>query len=189
MIYLRDYIDDLDVEASLALVSEQRRQEALSYVQIRDQRQSLAVYLLLCEALEKEYGIVEKPEFSFGTHGKPFLANHPGIHFNLSHCRRAVLCVVDCIPVGCDIEAVPEKLDIDLCRYCFNEREMDSILSSPNPPLAFTELWTKKEAFLKLTGDGLTDNLRTVLNSPIAQKTTFGTNISPDNTYVYTVTK
>ena len=170
-------------------MSKQRWQEALRYVQVGDQRQSLAAYLLLCEALEKEYGIVEKPEFSFGTHGKPFLANHPGIHFNLSHCRSAVLCVVDSVPVGCDIEEVPETLDIDLCRYCFNDQEADSILCSPNPPLAFTELWTKKEAFLKLTGEGLTDNLREALNSPLAQKATFKTIISPDNTFVYTVAK
>lgn len=189
MIYLNDHIDSLDIEESLALVSKQRRQEALRYRQINGQRQSLAVYLLLCEALEKEYGIVERPEFSFGEHGKPFLADHADIHFNFSHCRRAVLCVVDSVPVGCDIEAVPEKLDMDLCRCCFNDEEVDAIISSPSPTIAFTELWTRKEAFLKLTGEGLTDNLPAVLAAPLAQKASFSTHISPDHSYVYTICK
>ncbi len=81
MIYLNEDIETLDVRTALAAVSEQRRQKVLQYRQIHDQRQSLAVYLLLCEALEKEYGIIEQPEFSYGAHGKPFLANHPDIHF------------------------------------------------------------------------------------------------------------
>ena len=51
MIYLNENIETLDVRTALATVSEQRRQKVLQYRQIHDQRQSLAVYLLLCEAL------------------------------------------------------------------------------------------------------------------------------------------
>ena len=189
MIYLNEDIDALDVEATLAVVSEQRRQKALRYRQLCDQQQSLAVYMLLCEALRTEYGITELPEFSYSPHGKPFLANHPDIHFNLSHCHRAALCVVDHVPVGCDIEAVPENLDMGLCHYCFCKEETDSILSSPNPTIAFTELWTKKEAFLKLTGEGLTDHLPSVLSSSLAQNIFFNTHISSDHSYVYTICK
>ena len=187
MIYLNENIEALDVEKSLAAVSKQRRQEALRYKQIHDRKQSLAVYLLLCEALEKEYGITEQPEFCYGAQGKPFLANHPDIHFNFSHCCRAVLCAVDKIPVGCDIESVPDHLDIELCHYCFNHEETNSILLSPNPTIAFTALWTRKEAFLKLTGDGLTNDLPHVLESPKAQKAYFNTQFASDHSYVYTI--
>ena len=51
MIYLNEDIETLDVRTALAAVSEQRRQKVLQFRQIHDQRQSLAVYLLLCEAL------------------------------------------------------------------------------------------------------------------------------------------
>ena len=49
MIYLNEDIETLDVRTALAAVSEQRRQKVLQFRQIHDQRQSLAVYLLLCE--------------------------------------------------------------------------------------------------------------------------------------------
>ena len=44
-----------------------------------------------------------------------------------------------------------------------NASELDSILSRPDPDLAFTELWTRKEAVCKLLGTGITDNLRDML--------------------------
>ena len=175
------------MDEALTLVSEQRRKEAMRYRQEHDRRLSLAVYMLLCEALRTEYGVTTKPEFVFGHHGKPLLADRPDIHFNLSHCRRAALCVTSNEPVGCDVEMFPDELDMDVCRYCFNEIEIESILNADNPPVAFTELWTKKEAYLKLTGEGLVDNLPALLSSADAQKVCFDTYVAPDNSFVYTV--
>lgn len=186
-VYLNDHIEQLDVEKELPLVSEQRRQEALRYLQERDRRLSLAVYQLLQEALKKEYGIIDPPQFSFGANGKPMLVDFPQIHFNLSHCNLAALCVVDKYPVGCDIEVVPEILDLDLCHYCFNDKETDAILSAPHPTIAFTEQWTKKEAFLKLTGEGLTDTLPTILDTPLAQSVSFYTHVATNQSFVYTI--
>ena len=182
MVYLNDDIDSIDVGSALRAVSPQRREKALRYRQLRDQKLSLAVYLLLAEGLAKEYGIHDPPEFAFGPHGKPHLANHPGIHFNLSHCREAALCVIADTPVGCDIESVPATLDMDLCRHCFNNQELASIFSSPSPTIAFTTLWTKKEALLKLTGQGLASGF-SILNS---QSLIFNSHIAPDHSYVYT---
>lgn len=183
MLYLNDHIEDINVADALKRVGAQRAAYALRYRQEHDRRLSLAVYLLLQEALKKEYGIREVPEFIYGPHGKPALKGHPEIHFNLSHCRQAALCVVSDRPVGCDVESVPAVLDMDLCRYCFNEEETAGILSSENPPLAFTKLWTRKEAYLKLTGEGLTDNLPriSVIPHPLQTFT------APDNSYAYSV--
>lgn len=123
----------------------------------------------------------EVPPFAYGPNGKPFLKDHPGIHFNLSHCPRAALCVVADHPVGCDIEAVPEKLDLDLCHHCFNDKEVAAILASDSPTLTLTTLWTQKEALLKLTGEGLTAMSQlSTLHFPLS---TFH---SPDCSYVYT---
>ena len=187
MLYLNDHIDNIDIAQSLQLVSCQRRHKTLRYRHDLDRRLSLAVYLLLQEALRTEYGIMEAPEFVFGAHGKPALKAHPEIHFNMSHCSMAALCVTGDNPVGCDVETVPDELDMDVCRYCFSETEIRHILSSSNPPLAFTKLWTCKEALLKLTGEGITDNLPTLLSSPEAQRVTFHTIVAPDGRYAYTV--
>ena len=187
MIYVNDDIEGLDLEKALEGVSPQRRDKALRFRFELDRRLSVAVYLLLCEGLEKEYGLTGLPEFVSGYHGKPALKDHPDIHFNLSHCPRAALCVIDDAPVGCDVECVPSGLDMDVCRRCFNEEELAGIAGSDDPQLAFTRLWTRKEAFLKLTGEGLTDDLPALFRSPQAQEIGFCTYVAADRSYVYTV--
>lgn len=187
MVYLNDDTDSLDIGLALKKVSPQRREYALRYRKDSDRRLSLAVYLLLAEGLEKEYGITGPLTFSFGYHGKPYLSLYPDIHFNLSHSGRAAICAIGEGPVGCDIESVGESLDMDLCRRCFNEQEIDSILRSEYPCLAFTQLWTRKEAFLKLSGEGLLDDLPALFDSPGIDRVTFNTCVAPDCSYVYTV--
>ena len=106
MIYLNTHPEDLNIDLALKQVSPQRREAALRYMRDIDRKLSLAAFLLLMEGLEKEYGISEPPVLAFGPHGKPFLRDYPHIHFNLSHCSRAALCVVGDAPVGCDVETV-----------------------------------------------------------------------------------
>lgn len=187
MLYLNDHIGELDLGKALSVVSAQRHCAALRYRQERDRRLSLAAYLLLMEGLQREYGISTPPDFIFGPHGKPLLRDYPDIHFNLSHCPRAALCVIANQPVGCDIEEVPRQLDPDLCRHCMNDRETAEILAADNPALAFISRWTQKEALLKLTGEGLTDNLPALLQSPLAATVSFQSLTAADNSYVYTV--
>ena len=186
-IYIRDDIDRIDLSVALQQVSPQRADYALRYRREHDQRLSLAAWLLLQEALKAEYGIPAVPDFVYGAHGKPQLKGHPTIHFNISHCTYAALCVVSDKPVGCDVEAIPEELDRDLCRYVFNEEEQQAILHDDNPPLAFAIQWTRKEAFLKLTGEGLTNDLPHILCSPQAQQASFQTHIVPEKSYVYSI--
>ena len=205
MIYLNEHIADIDLTEALQKVGPLRAEYALRYHRDLDRRLSVAVILLLMEGLEREYGLSGPPVFAFGLNGKPFLADHPEIHFNLSHCPRAALCVLGNAPVGCDIEAVPDELDWDVCRHCFNEAEHHSIRTAANPLLAFTEHWTRKEAYLKWTGEGLCDDLpglftRTANStlrpgSPDRPSTAgscpppprFHTCIAPDQTYVWTI--
>ena len=187
MVYLNAHPELLNLEEALRSVGPQRRETALRYVREIDRRLSLAAFLLLQEALEKNYGITEPPVLSFGPCGKPFLRDYPDIHFNLSHCSCAALCAVGDTPVGCDVETVEESLDMDLCNHCCSPQEKEYILSSARPELAFCTLWTRKEAFLKWTGEGLTDHLPELLSSPRAAAVHFESHISPDASFVYTV--
>ena len=181
MIYLNDHTEELNIGQALERVSQQRRELALRYVKDSDRRLSLAVYLLLQEALENEYGVTGDLTFGFGPHGKPFLQDYPQIHFNLSHCPGVALCVVSDAPVGCDVEGVPSVLDLDVCRRVFSEEEQTFILASPSPTLSFARLWTQKEAFLKYTGEGLTDHF------PIVRAIRSETIVAPSGAYVYTI--
>ena len=163
MIYIDDKIDQLDIDAAFASVSEQRRNHALSYRQEHDRRLSLAAYRLLQRALNVDYGISDPPLFSFGEHGKPMLVGHPDIHFSLSHCREAAACVVAPVPVGIDVESLI-SYDAELVEKVMNVEEQQQIARSSDPALDFIRLWTMKESLLKMTGEGISTDLRSVLD-------------------------
>ena len=185
MLYLNDHIWDFNLDEALSQLSAQRREQALRFKHEQGQRTCALAYLLLCEGLQKEYGITEKPLFEYGEHGKPVLAGHPDIHFNMSHCREAVVCYVSDQPVGIDVEAVRDYKE-SLARHTMNDEEMTLISASDNPALAFTRLWTMKEAVQKLSGRGLIDDMRNILKDLPSELTT---TISPDGRYVYSICK
>ena len=162
MVYIDEHIDDFDLQAALAELSHQRREQALRFKFERGQRTCALAYLLLKRALHEEFGIDELPLFEYGEHGKPLLVGHPDIHFNLSHCREAVACVVSRRPVGIDVESVGRYKE-SVARYTMNDEELAMIESAERPEVAFIRLWTMKEARLKLTGEGITDDLKTAL--------------------------
>ena len=165
MIYLNDHTELLDIDDALAKVSQQRREQALKFAHESGRRLSLAVYLLLMEGLEKEYGIIEPPVFEYLEGGKPVIKGHHEIHFNFSHSGNVALCVIDNQPVGADIE-MPRKITPSLISYTMNEEEQSIIASASDQIMTFLSFWTKKEAVLKLTGEGIRSDLKTVLTKP-----------------------
>lgn len=183
-IYLNDDIEHFDWQAALPLLSEQRKAQCLQFRYEQGRKTCAAAYLLLCEALRKEHGIEEQPVFEYGEHGKPLLAGHPDIHFNLSHCREAAICVVSHEPVGVDIESI-RPLKESLARYVMNDEEMAQILHAENPALEFTRLWTRKEAVVKRSGHGISDHMKHVLEAlPFELQTVVNT----EKNYVYSIT-
>lgn len=147
-----------------------------------DRRRCIAAYILLKEALAREYGITENPEFGYYDGGKPFLIGHPGIHFSLSHCRVAVACAVGDKPVGIDIETIrPYKPA--LARRVLSTAELHEVEESERPDVAFIRLWTMKESYLKMTGEGIRSDLRQV---PLG-KARFATHTDTERGYICTV--
>lgn len=184
MIYLNEHTELLDIEDALAKVSLQRREQALKFAHEGGRRLSLAVYLLLMEGLRKEYGIAEPPVFEYLEGGKPIIKGHPEIHFSFSHSGNVALCVIDNQSVGADIE-MPRKIRPSLISYTMNEEECAKITSAPDQIISFLSFWTKKEAVLKLTGEGIRSDLKTVLTKPeLYQIETFTT-----DKYVYSIAK
>lgn len=163
MVYIDDHINDFDLDAALLELTEQRREQALRFRHEQGRRTCVLAYLLLKRALRTEYGLTASPVFGYGEHGKPFIVGHPEIHFNLSHCREAVACVVSDRPVGIDVESVRQYKD-SLARYTMNDDELRLIAEAERPDVAFTRLWTMKEARLKLTGEGIRNDMKTVLS-------------------------
>lgn len=98
--------------------------------------------------------------FRAGPHGKPALAwPVEDIPFNLSHTGGLTLvAVAGSGRVGIDAESVRSEIEVeDLSRRFFAPAEAAEILAlSPDAQLAaFFTCWTRKEAFVKALGGGL----------------------------------
>jgi 4'-phosphopantetheinyl transferase len=108
-------------------------------------------------------------EFEYGAHGKPCLAGShggSGWHFNLAHSQDlALLAVTKTAPVGVDVEHIrlPEDADQLVARF-FSPRERAAFqrLVQDQKPTVFFNLWTRKEAWLKATGEGIGSRLNEV---------------------------
>jgi 4'-phosphopantetheinyl transferase len=183
MVLIDEQIDGFDLAAGLQEISEQRREQALRFKFERGQRTCVLAYLLLKQALREEFGITENPLFEYGEHGKPSIVGHPEIFFNLSHCKEAVACAVSRRPVGIDVESVREYKE-SLARYTMNGDELSQILSAKCPDVAFIRLWTMKEARLKLTGEGISRDMKQVL---VGDDHNYTTVECLEKGYVYTV--
>lgn len=101
-------------------------------------------------------------QFNYQQRGKPVLADtfiNSGLAFNLSHSQGLGLCAVNCTrPIGVDLEYIRPMSDLEaLAKRFFLPREYDMLRSlSPNQQQeVFFRYWTCKEAYLKATGDGL----------------------------------
>ena len=151
---LSSYSDEA-YEADLRRLPPQRYDKAMTYRFLADRKRCVRAYMLLWEGLSREYGVEEAPVFDFGSHGKPVLRDDPGLHFSLSHSGNAVLCALDCHPVGADIEMIRRK-NLEYLLSVFSVPEQASIARADSPETCFTRLWTRKESYLKLTGEGLT---------------------------------
>ena len=97
--------------------------------------------------------------FTYGEHGKPQL---PGarLWFNLAHSGpEALFAFSSSAEVGIDVEiADQDRTSLRVADRFFSPREVQTLRSLPEPlqPRAFLVCWTRKEAFIKARGDGLT---------------------------------
>jgi len=100
----------------------------------------------------------ERIEIAPGPNGKPVLADG-GLQFSVSHSGDWVLvAIASDRPLGADVEEIRATPDLlDLARRYFAAEEVLALegLAAGERPAAFFELWTCKEACLKVHGEGL----------------------------------
>ncbi|MFI1398425.1 4'-phosphopantetheinyl transferase family protein [Streptomyces sp. NPDC020681] len=90
-----------------------------------------------------------------GPHGKP--QPPEPLHLSLSHSGGlVVVAIAHSTPVGVDVEEIsPYSDDVAARVLAPQERAVLAALPPPARPVGFTRYWTRKEALLKSTGDGL----------------------------------
>ena len=106
----------------------------------------------------------EKPEtlrFSYGPYGKPALSGP--LRFNMSHSGGvALFAFAEEKLLGVDVEHVrADFASEDIARRFFSAAEFESLcgLAVEEKVAAFFRCWTRKEAFIKATGKGLSQAL------------------------------
>jgi 4'-phosphopantetheinyl transferase len=92
-----------------------------------------------------------------GPKGKPSLLDKPHLDFNKSHSKGLALYAFthDC-EVGVDVEELRELPDFQrIASGFFCPREAQELASVKDTAAAFFRCWTRKEAYIKAVGDGL----------------------------------
>ena len=98
--------------------------------------------------------------FAYGPQGKPRLVDARGLTFNLTHSGGlALIAIARGRRVGIDLERIREIAESDqIANSFFSRRERDDIRDRETPELrtrAFLACWTRKEAYIKARGAGL----------------------------------
>lgn len=110
-----------------------------------------------------------KPEavrFSYGPYGKPVLNGEykdSAVRFNMSHSRAVgLVAVTEGRELGVDVEYIRADFATeDIARRFFSAREVEAFNALPNEEkvAAFFRCWTRKEAYIKAIGRGLSQPL------------------------------
>lgn len=144
--------DPKDNPALMECLSSYRKLKIEKCMQEKGRKQSIGAGLLLEQVL-KQYGRSAE-EIVRGENGKPEI---DGFYFNLSHANDYVICTVADEPVGCDIEQVKDA-PLRIAERYFTEKENEQLrnaVTSEEKSDLFYRMWTIKESFLKMTGEGL----------------------------------
>jgi 4'-phosphopantetheinyl transferase len=164
-------VHSLEVDAGplVGLLSADERARAARFAFERERRRYIVARARLRQLLSERLGTApEALQFVYQSHGKPALARGPGqrdLRFNLSHCGEvAAYAFAEGRAVGVDIEQVRELPDADdIAMRFFSRRERGAYLRLPRRerPQGFFNCWTRKEAFIKALGEGLSHPLDT----------------------------
>lgn len=150
----------------ISVLSDDERSRAKRY-QVQTARRQFIITRALLRTLLGEYlqQDPKKIEFCYSAHGKPeLLMPYANLCFNISHSRGMVLFAVrQSQPVGVDLEWInPVVKGAAIARRLFSTTELAEI--NGLPPLEqqakFFQLWTRKEALIKLFGDRLFSGLK-----------------------------
>ena len=167
-------------ESALGKADAVRREKALGVKNARGRAAGLGAGLLLQRAVQdfQGGGTKDRPQkggrytvsgllselgqplpltYRYGERGKPYFEDLP-LYFNLSHSGDYVLCAVSDVEVGVDIQKIQPVNERKLAKRFFSEAEcrvLEGCESSEGRRRLFFELWSRKEAYGKLTGEGI----------------------------------
>ncbi len=136
-------------------------------------------YIYILPTIADPYGFVKRkacekfnilsPVIKKSQKGKPYFENS-NVYFNITHSRDFLAVAIGKAQVGIDAEFL-RKADLRVAnRFCESEKEY---IFEADSDRRFFEIWTKKEAYLKYNGVGISGGLTSfnVLENPQMFKT------------------
>lgn len=163
---LRDF-SDADYALAIELASPEKRERILRLAADDDRRRSAAADYLARRMISKHFGI-SMSAFSLTNleSGQP-VVSVPNCHISLSHSGHLAMCALSHTAVGADIETVSDRGRRISQKVC-NEAEYAYVCPDGEfDAVRFTQVWTAKEACLKLSGKGLSGGIGT---TPVADR-------------------
>lgn len=149
-----------DLSGYMSCISEDRRQRIARFAFEKDRIASLLAELLIRHEVMTALGLANTAiQFSYHPFGKPFLEGFSDYHFSISHTDGCVAFAGCDKPVGIDVEKIA-AYDPKIAGRFFDSQEAQWIAESAHRDSAFFDIWTKKEAYLKMIGTGLSKPLQ-----------------------------
>jgi len=151
--------NELAVNQCFNILSEDEKERAAKFRFEKDRQHFIIARGVLRQILSLY--LSEKPDaiqFEYGKNGKPFFPKNT-LQFNLSHAGEiALIALTKNNIIGIDVEVINRKIEVEqVAQHFFAKGEFDRLMSLPKTQIyeAFFNCWTRKEAFIKATGDGL----------------------------------
>ena len=153
---VQDLPDPLTEPGVMEGLWEERKQKILRYKLEKSRKQSLGAGLLLKWALKK-HGVAAD-NLNYGANGKP---EAEGVYFNLSHSGEWAVCAIGDAQVGCDVEEIASVRN-GIAKRFFTENEVQYLaqFEGERRKEEFFRLWTLKESYMKMTGEGMSLGLK-----------------------------
>ncbi len=173
------HFDDPFLREAPYLLSNEELNRAAKYHFEKDKRVYESGHVFIRKILAHYTSLdAAKLDLSPIVNQKPKLENSPfRIHFNISHSGNKILVALGFnSDVGIDVEKIIPDFDMDgfaEANYHPNELEQFRSMKGIEETDYFYKIWTRKEAWLKLTGEGINDKLKeldfsgTIKSAPI----------------------
>ena len=150
----------VEVSACYGLLSSEEQERALRFRPERSRNDFVltrgTLRLLLAQYLDIS---PQKIRFRYEEHGKPILEGEGNLCFNVSHTDGlALMAFVRQRALGVDVENLGREIEAErLAERFFSERERQALrhLTGHELHAAFFRCWTRKEAYIKAKGHGL----------------------------------
>lgn len=161
-------LDPPDLRTLASTLSPAEQARAARFFRAIDRDHFTAARGALREILGRYLAIEPRAiEFSYNPYGKPALAYDPdanALTFNLSHSGGiALLAVTKARAIGVDLEQMRDDFaSLEIAKRFFSSRETAALETLPpeEQTSAFFHCWTRKEAYIKALGEGLSRSLQ-----------------------------